>query len=151
MRERSEALFWASYRDSASKPLPIPVTYVDLRPEQSTRIGETVVEPFRVPHQEAEISLAFRVTIDGKRILYSGDAGWTEELIEYSQGTDLFICECSFFDTRMPSHLDYRRLAENRGRFGARRIILTHLGAEALTHSSEIELEIANDGNTIEI
>ncbi len=151
VQERSEALFWASYRDSASKSLPIPVTYVDLRPGPGASIGEIGVETFRVPHQGPEISLAFRVTIEGKRILYSGDAGWTEELVEFSQGTDLFICECSFFDTRMPSHLDFRRLAENRSRFGSKRMILTHLGAEVLAHLSEIDFETAHDGQTIEI
>jgi ribonuclease BN (tRNA processing enzyme) len=107
------------------------------------------VEPFRVPHQETEISLGLRLTVGGRALLYSGDTGWTEELIERSQHTDLFICECCYFDTRVPVHLDYPRLAEQRSRFGTRRLILTHLGREVQARRAEIEIEMAFDGMTV--
>ncbi len=151
IRERTEALLWATYRGIAAEPLPIPVVYVEINPGQTCRIGETTVEPFRVPHQGTDISLGFRVTFEGKKILYSGDTGWTDDLVEYSKGTDLFICECSCFDTRVPSHLDYVRIHENLGRFGTRRLILTHLSAETLSHSAEIDIELAHDGLVLDL
>ena len=110
-----------------------------------------MVDPFRVPHQENDISLGLQLTAAGCRILYSGDTGWTEELVARSQGTDLFICECSFYETRMATHLDYPRLAENRDRFGAGRMVLTHLGREVLARRAQIDLELASDGLCVEI
>jgi ribonuclease BN (tRNA processing enzyme) len=151
IEERVLSLFRALYPDSAANPLPFELNFREMSPGRSLRIGKSVVDPFRVPHQEREISLGLRVTLEGKRILYSGDTGWTEDLVDWSEGTDLFICECSFFETRLTSHLDYPRIAENRHRFGTRRLVLTHLGQEVLDHRHEIELELAHDGMVVEI
>jgi ribonuclease BN (tRNA processing enzyme) len=109
------------------------------------------VEPFRVPHQETEISLALRIGVDGRSILYSGDTGWTTDLIDYSDGTDLFICECCFFETRVPFHLDYPRLDEETSRFGCKRLVLTHLGNEVLSRRKETEIELASDGLKLDL
>jgi ribonuclease BN (tRNA processing enzyme) len=120
-------------------------------PGYAGHFGKCVVESFRVPHQEQEISLGLRITIGGKRILYTGDSGWTEDLVHWAEGTDLLICECSYFGTRLPSHLDYPRISENRRRFGTRRLILTHLGKEVLDRSGELDIEIAHDGLLVEL
>ncbi len=148
--ERVWALFRAMYRDLASKPLPFAAHFTEMTPGAPVSFDELHVAPFRVPHQEKDISLAMRVSLDGRTILYSGDTGWTEALIEHSEA-DLFICECSFFDTRVAIHMDYPRLAENRGRFGAKRMILTHLGREVHARRSEVEIEMATDGLTVEL
>ena len=109
------------------------------------------VDPFRVPHQETEISLGFGIRIGASRILYSGDTGWTEELIVQADGTDLFVCECSFYETRLPFHLDYPRIAENQSRFGTGRLVLTHLGAEVLARPRDVDLELAHDGLIVSV
>jgi ribonuclease BN (tRNA processing enzyme) len=149
--ERVWALFRALYRDLASEPLPFPVQFTEMAPGAPLSFDSVHVDPFRVPHQEKDVSLAFRVSIAGRTILYSGDTGWTELLVEHSRDTDLFICECCFFETRLPMHLDYPRLAENRSRFGTKRMILTHLGREVQARRSEVEIEMATDGLTVEI
>ncbi len=151
IRQRVESLFRDTYRDTAAAPMPFALDYSELQPGQSTRIREAVIEPIPVPHQEGEIALALRLNLDGRSILYSGDSGWTEELVSYSMGTDLFICECSFFETRQSSHLDFPRIAQNRGRFGTRRLVLTHLGAEPLAHEAEIDIDLAQDGMVLEL
>jgi ribonuclease BN (tRNA processing enzyme) len=149
--ERVWALFRAMYRDLASEPLPFPVQFTEMAPGAPVSFDAVHVGPFRVPHQEKDISLALRVTLAGRTILYSGDTGWTEALVEHSRGTDLFICECSFFETRIATHLDYPRLAENRSRFGAKRMILTHLGREVHARRSEVEIQMADDGLMVEL
>jgi phosphoribosyl 1,2-cyclic phosphodiesterase len=40
---------------------------------------------------------------------------------------------------------------ENRQRFGAKRIVLTHLSREMLGHVEELELEVAEDGLLLEV
>ena len=149
--ERVWALFRAVYRDVASSPLPFAVHFTEMAPGAPVSFDAVHVDPFRVPHQERDISLAFRVNVAGRTVLYSGDTGWTEALVEHSHGTDLFICECCSFDTRMSMHLDYLRLAENHSRFGTKRMILTHLGHEMQARRGEVEIEMATDGLTVNL
>jgi len=149
--ERLQQLYRAMYRDASRRPLPFEIEYSILWPGRRSEIGAATVEPFRVPHQEDDISLGLQLRVAGRSILYSGDTGWTEELVHRSQGIDLFVCECSFYETRMSTHLDYPRLAEHRERFGARRMVLTHLGREVLARRSQIDIELAFDGMRIEI
>jgi ribonuclease BN (tRNA processing enzyme) len=149
--ERVRSLYGSAYRELAAKPLSFPLHFTEMLPKVPVSIGAIAIAPFRVPHQEKEISLGLRVGVAGHSMLYSGDTGWTEDLIAQSQGTDLFICECSYFETRLPVHLDYPRIAEHRSRFGAKRIILTHLGREVLARRDEVEIELASDGLRIEV
>lgn len=150
-RDRVRALFAAAYRELAAQPLPFALEFVEMMPGRGLQLDAVRVLPFEVPHQESDISLGVRVRIDGRTLLYSGDTGWTEELIAQSEGTDLFICECCFFETRLNVHLDYPRIAEHKARFGTKRLILTHLGHEVLARRSEIDTELASDGLTIDV
>jgi ribonuclease BN (tRNA processing enzyme) len=112
--ERVTRLFSAMYDELAKKPLPFQLEFTDLLPDRPLELGSLTVTPFRVPHQETEISLGIGISTGRNRILYSGDTGWTEDLVRHAQGTDLFICECSNFATRLPSHLDYPSVLANR-------------------------------------
>lgn len=149
--ERVRALFRATYKEFAGQQLPFELQFTELAPGTVASVDGMQIEPFRVPHQNSEISLGLTVRVADRTIVYSGDTGWTEELITRSQGADLFICECSYFETRQPFHLDYPRLVENRARFGAKRIVLTHLGREVLARRAEVEVELASEGLTIEV
>jgi ribonuclease BN (tRNA processing enzyme) len=149
-RKRVLELHKAMYPDVRQK-LPFELDFIEMLPEQRLDLGSAIVEPFRVPHQQKEISLGLSVELEGRRIVYSGDSGWTDELIARSKNADLFICECSFYETRIPSHLDYPRLAENRRRFRAKRMILTHLGREVQVRRPEIDMELAGDSLIVEL
>jgi ribonuclease BN (tRNA processing enzyme) len=148
---RVRDLFRTMYRELSAKPLPFELTYVEVGDGQHRAIGDIDLLAFAVPHQQHELSLGFRLTADGRAILYSGDTGWTEALVTQSQGTDLFICECCYFETRREFHLDYPRIAENRHRFGCRRLILTHAGHEVHARAGEVTEQIAHDGLVVEL
>lgn len=150
-KERILDLYRAMYRELASRTLPFAFDCIEVTPGQPQRIGAVTLLTFRVPHQEHEISLGLRLTVDGKTILYSGDTGWTEDLVTHSQGADLFICECCYYETQVDFHLDYPRLAAQAGRFGCRRLVLTHVGREVLARRDKLALEIANDGLVVEL
>jgi len=144
-------LYRAMYRDLSSRPMPFELRYVEVNPGVRCSVGAVDVLPFAVPNSQSEISLGYRLSVDGKTILYSGDSGWTEALVTHSRGTDLFICECCFYETRVDFHLDYPRIAENRARFGCRRLVLTHVGREVHEHRAEIVEEIGHDGLVVEV
>jgi ribonuclease BN (tRNA processing enzyme) len=149
--ERIRMLLRATFKEFSGERLRFALEFSEMTPDSPISCGALRIEPFRVPHQVTEISLGFVVQVAGRRIAYSGDTGWTEELITRSHAADLFICECCYFETRLPFHLDYPRLAENRQRFTAKRMILTHLGREVLARQSEVEFELASDGLSVDI
>ncbi len=48
-------------------------------------------------------------------------------------------------------YLNYPELAANEQSFGAKRVILTHMGREMLDHTADVPQECAEDGTVIEL
>lgn len=144
-----ERLFTALYEAVSRKPSPFPVRYVELEPGVPTTIGDARVLPFAVPHAPELACLGVRIEIDGRTIVYSGDSSWTDEFVAQTRGADLFLCECSTYETPVPIHLSYPEIAARVGELGCRRVVLSHLGSEPLRRLDEISLECASDGLTI--
>jgi hypothetical protein len=59
------------------------------------------------------------------------------------------LVEAYFFDKPIKFHLDFATLAAKLPQTGARRVILTHMGAEILSKARETGYEIAEDGTTV--
>lgn len=151
VEERVYNIYEAMYGDSAAEPLPFALEFIEALSRKRLFLDGMEIRAFPVPHQEQPMSLAFEILLDGRKIFYSGDTGWTEELVEHARDADLFLCECSFFETRMDVHLDYPRIAKNLKRFKAKRIVLTHLGREVLRRLGEIDVETGHDGLVVEL
>jgi len=151
VEDRVLRIFQAMYADSAAEPLPYAVEFIEIEPQRGITLGGIQIWAFRAPHQERPVSLGYEIQLDGRKIVYTGDTGWSEELVSRSKDADLFLCECSFFETRMDTHLDYPRIAENLPRLGAKRIVLTHFGQEVLQRQREVALEMAYDGLVLTI
>ena len=148
---RVRSLFELTYADTAAAELPFDLSFMDAIPGVAIESKDIKLIPFPVPHQASPPSLGCEIIAGGRKIVYSGDSGWTEELPAHTEDADLFLCECTFFESRNDTHLDYPRIMENRGRFGAKRILLTHLGQEVLDHASEVGLEMAYDGLVVDL
>jgi ribonuclease BN (tRNA processing enzyme) len=149
VEETVRSLYRTMYPDSYNDPLPYHLVFVEAGPGFPLWFGDIQILPFPAMHQKQPMSLGFVLRVAGRKIVYTGDSGWTEDLVQHTQGADLFLCECSFFETRMETHLDYPQIMRNLERFNAKRIVLTHLGAEVLQRAGEIQLELASDGQTI--
>jgi ribonuclease BN (tRNA processing enzyme) len=149
--DRVRSIFELTYADTAAEPLPFNLDFADAIPGVAIETKDIKITPFPVPHQASPPSLGCEIIACGKKIVYSGDSGWTEELPVRTQDADLFLCECTFFASRNDTHLDYPRIMENLNRFGAKRILLTHLGQEVLDRRDEVGLEMASDGLVIEM
>lgn len=150
-KDRVLALHRAMYRELSERPMCFSLDFYELQPEQSQVVCGVEVLPFRVPHQERDISLGYRVSTDQKSIVYSGDCGWNENLVRYSQGADLFICECCYFHTQTNFHVNYPTLAVESSRLGCKRLLLSHLGREVLERINEVALECAHDGLVVNV
>jgi ribonuclease BN (tRNA processing enzyme) len=148
---RVTALFAALYETTAREPLPFAVRHVTMAPDEPQVVGGVRLLPFATPHANEMVCLGYRLEVAGRTILYSGDSAWTDRFLELSRGADLFLCECSTYETRLPIHLAYPEIAARASALGCRRLVLTHLGREPLARLGELSLETARDGMTIEL
>jgi hypothetical protein len=77
-----------------------------------------VVTPYEVVHASGAAALALRVGWQGHTIACTGDAEWTEVLVEVAQGADLLIAEGYTYRRGIRFHLDVATLRQQAGRFG---------------------------------
>lgn len=104
-----------------------------------------------VTHQRDHPAVGYRLSWGGRTVAFSGDATWSEALVELAAEADLFICECNDFEKTSPVHLSYRQLEANADRFTCRRLVLTHCGPDVLAHQDELAWPVAQDGQVIEL
>ena len=99
----------------------------DWQPAQ--RIGPFNVRSTSVAHPVP--AYAIRVEHDGKVLVYSGDTGPTEALVELARGADVLLCEAALRDgdpNNPPDlHLTPREAGDYAKRAGVRRLIITHV------------------------
>jgi len=148
---RVQRLFTALYERTAAEPLPFPVVYHELEPGQTVILGTASVTAVGVHHVPELTAFGYRVEAGGRTFLYSGDTAWTDELAEHARGVDLFVCECSTFETRLDIHVSYPEIAARARELGCRRLVLSHLGSEPLRRLGEVSLECARDGMTLDL
>jgi ribonuclease BN (tRNA processing enzyme) len=143
-------LFAALYQRQAVDPLPFRVVFVELE-AGTTDVQGVTIDAFAVPHVSELTCYGFRIGVAGRSIVYSGDTAWTDQLAAHAAGADLFICECSTFETRLPILISYPEIAARAASLGCRRLVLSHLGSEVLSRRGELTLEIAEDGMVISL
>ncbi len=127
------------------------IEYEERRPRD---IGGVRVTPFEVRHPSGAPPYALRFDIEGKVLTFTGDTGWTESLIDAAQGADLLISECFQYDVKLDIHLDYRTIDTNYARLGARRVLLTHMGAAMLARIGDVDASrylLAEDGMSLSL
>lgn len=127
------------------------VRFVPLVPGVTFAIAACEVTTFGVVHNPATAPTGLRLDTGGVTIGYSGDAGWSDALVEIARGADLFICGVWSFDTEDATFLDLMTLIRHRDELDCRRIILTHLGPSMLDHLGDVPFEVATEGLTIQL
>lgn len=70
----------------------------------------------------------------GRKIVYSGDTGPSETVVELARGADLLIHECTFDDEMLEWAVEERhstasQAAEIARKAGVRKLVLTHVSA----------------------
>jgi len=136
--------------ETDDKEIP-PTQFIVLQSDEPVTVEGITVAPFRLPHQSDAVSLALKVSGDGKQILFSGDSLWTDRFIEQAAGIDLFLCECSFYREQPGMHVNYQALSANLARLTCKQLVLTHLGEEMLAHRNDLAVAVAEDGMVLEI
>ena len=92
------------------------------------RLGPFSITAARVAHPVE--AFAFRIEHGGRALVYSGDTGPCEQLVDLSRGADLLLSEAAFTDGKeeIPDiHLNGRQAGEHAARAGVGRLVLTHI------------------------
>jgi ribonuclease BN (tRNA processing enzyme) len=132
-------------------PTPFKFTCRDLDPDETFTLGAMSATPFEADHFSGGTAFGYRVELGGKCVVFSGDTAWTDELARQSSGADLFICECSGFDTPIDKHMSHHELVAQRASIEAKRTVLVHAGVDVLRHEPELVFELAHDGMEVEL
>lgn len=96
---------------------------------EPVRLGPFTVTTARMAHPVP--CFAMRVEAGGRSLVYSGDTGPTEALVDLARGADVALFEASFVDGVNPPdlHLTAREAADHARAAGVGRLVLTHLVA----------------------
>jgi len=127
------------------------VEVVELTPGATASIGGVEVRAWQVLHPSGAIPFAFRLSVGGKVVGYTGDTEWTNDLVTVASGADLLIAGAYFFDKPIPYHMRYADLAAHKWELTSRRIVLTHMAADMLGRLDQIDFDTAYDGLIVEI
>jgi ribonuclease BN (tRNA processing enzyme) len=149
--QRVRSAWEALYPGAPESELPFGLRYVEYIEGEPAALTDATITPSGVIHQSGAPAYGLRVEYGGQVISYSGDTEWTDNLIDLARGADLFICECNFYDRRVPGHLDFQTLEAALPRLDCRRLILTHMGRQMLERVDGLELETAVDGLAVDL
>ncbi len=123
---RIQKLYESLYENIAKDQMPFVCRYEEITPEKFIIIENVSIQAIAVYHKPE--SQGYRLEDDTTSIAYSGDTGWTDNLIPLIRDTDLAIIECNFFKEEIDIHLNINQ-ALKLVPF-TKRLILTHLGSE---------------------
>jgi len=110
----------------------------------------------KLPHTKE--SIGYRIEKKGKVFVYSGDTGYSKELVELGKGADALILECSF-PKEVEGHLCPQLAGRVARECNAKLLILTHLypvmdEEEIITEIRKEfggQFSVAQDGMRVEI
>ncbi|MGA2603155.1 MAG: MBL fold metallo-hydrolase [Verrucomicrobiia bacterium] len=148
---RLEALTDAMFAEVTRKRRHFPVVYQTIRPGRPISIRGMRIRAYAMSHIDREPCLGYRLEHRGKVLALTGDTKWCDSIPAMSRGANLLVTECTDFDLRTPVHLNYTELREHQAEIGAKRIVLTHVGADLLKNRSRIRLPVARDGECFDI
>lgn len=123
----------------------------DLEADVPWSLGDFTFRSFSTYHSPDALPHGLVCDVAGRRIAYSGDTGWFDELPERVKGANLFICECTQDRRDYEYHLSLEELVSHRGRLSCDRVVLTHLGPEMRSRGAPEGFELADDGLVIEL
>ncbi|MBT4490992.1 MAG: MBL fold metallo-hydrolase, partial [Rhodospirillaceae bacterium] len=142
-----EALFPGS---GVMKP-KFPLSFIELDVGRANDVLGLGVTPFAAKHTPQARPTALRVAVADKVVTYSGDGEFTAELCAASQDADLFIAECYQHGRPVQGHMNYPDIRDHGQEFGAKRMVLTHLGPDMLAVRDDVAEQCAEDGMVIEL
>jgi ribonuclease BN (tRNA processing enzyme) len=92
------------------------------------RLGPFTIHTSRLVHPIPAYGL--RVEADGQVVVYSGDTGPCQQLVDLARGADVLLCEAAFVesgDNPADLHLTGKQAGVAAAEAGVGRLVLTHI------------------------
>ncbi len=93
------------------------------------RIDDITITLHRMTHPVP--TYAFSITHEGRKLFYTGDTGWREDLTELCRGADLLLADTCFTDADRKYAVSAHLTASEAGRIareaGVKQLVCTHL------------------------
>jgi len=128
-----------------------PVVYTELIAGISQEVGPASVTSFETYHNKDVCPHGLKIAFDKRKLVYSGDTGWFEDLPRQVGESDLFVTECTYHTNTFDLHLNHELLMEHRDDFECGRLILTHLGSEMTSRRGAAGFDTADDGMIVQL
>jgi ribonuclease BN (tRNA processing enzyme) len=121
----------------------------EYNPKATLKVGDVGIRFMPVKHYVDSYAMAI---MGDRKMAYSGDSGFCDELVELARDADLFLCEATRCD---PSDADWGHLAatevgELAKKAGVKRLMLTHFWPEC-DRATSIKQAEAAFGRPVEI
>lgn len=154
LEARFTAAAEALFPGATTTPRAFDLQFLSYRDEAPLTVNGVRVTAFEVRHPSGATPYGLRIEADGRRIGFSGDTEWVENLVQVADGADLYITECYAFASEARYHLNWRTIEKELPRLKARRILLTHMGHDMLANRAAVSVAhvmLAEDGLTLEV
>jgi len=126
------------------------VNFEEMIPYKEFNLNNINIKAFLMSHSSYSYCLGYKIGYKNKFIAYTGDTSWTDEIINLSDNTELFIIDCSFYNKNSKvAHTSYEEILENLNKLNTKNILLTHLSKDAFDNIDKINHTIAYDGMKI--
>jgi ribonuclease BN (tRNA processing enzyme) len=131
----------------------------EIAPGDIIDLGDSVsLGATKVPHTDE--SVAYSISRNGRRLVYTGDTGYDPMFGEWARGADVLLCECSLPTAlAIPTHLTPEQCGALAAAALPKHLVLTHfyppveqvdIVAAVAAHDAG-PVTLANDGDTFEI
>jgi ribonuclease BN (tRNA processing enzyme) len=143
-----------SFQETYPDWLTLPSDIMRLEEFETGQASQRDYDDFKVitaPTNHTPQSLAYRVeTPQGRSMVYSGDTGFCDEVLDLARGTDLLILECSFPDGHeVDGHLTPSQAGLIAAMADVGRLLLIHFYPECLATDIEIQCRKTYQGDLI--
>lgn len=150
-RARLEALTDAMFHEVTKNRRRFPVVYKTIRPGHPISIRGMRIQAFRMQHIDHEPCFGYRLEHRRKILALTGDTTWCQSIPALARNANLLASECTDYDLHSPVHLSYTQLRQHAAEISAKRIVLTHVGADLLKNRARVRYHIARDGERFDV
>ncbi|MFN3202683.1 MAG: MBL fold metallo-hydrolase [Bradymonadia bacterium] len=143
-----------SYPEITRRGLRYPLQWQDLSVPGTLQMGPRKITAIRAHHEQNAVSTSLKIETAGHTLVFSGDTGWHQPLVDLARGADLFICECSSVSPQTDRHICLEELEMHRALINVKQWVLTHLNGEMRQARARVEAlgaHLADDGMVIEL
>ena len=150
VKEQVRKLQEALYPGTGSFIDDLPLTFVEYDMSWQSVADDLAVQAIPVTHSPPALPHGLKFHMGEKMLAFSGDTEWDDNLVELTDGAEVFITECNNYLMDSPGHLSLQTIEDRRNLLRCKQIWLSHMGKEMLALENSPYLRL-DDGMELEL